>query len=136
MDHEAGLVEAFVKPEKRERLKELLSKPKRRRDVLELLYHKAPLDPECMVRVPPNAQSAEGIAALLRSHGAPDLCYVISTDSKIDGSTMQLAEVLNQIVGRGEGTVLSCIAGQLAYFEAEDPGERYLLRPRGGRTRG
>jgi hypothetical protein len=136
MEHEPGVVAAFVTREKRERVQELLSKPKRRRGVLELLYHNAPLDPECMTRIPPSSQSPAGIAALLRSLGAPDQCHVISTDVEIDASSMPLADVLGRIVGRGEGTILSCVAGQLAYYEAEDAGERYILRPRGGRTRG
>ena len=136
LEQEAALVDAFVVPTKRERVLALLSKPKRRGDVLDTLYHHAPLDPRCMTRVASHEQSARGIEALLRARGAPDLCYVISTDRTLDATTVQLSTALSRIVGRGEGTIVSCIRGRLGYFEAEDAGERYLLERRGGRTRG
>jgi len=40
---------------------------------------------------------------------------------------MELERALSETVGLGFGTAISCIPGELAYFEAEDPGERYLL---------
>jgi hypothetical protein len=38
---------------------------------------------------------------------------------------LPLVEALQQIVGRGMGTVLSCIPGRLAFVETED--ERFIL---------
>lgn len=136
IEHETAVVDAFIVPSKQDRIRELLSKPKRRRGVLESLYHQAPLDPRCMSRVPPADQSSSRIEALLRAKGAPDLCYVISTDRSLDGSTVALRKALDRIVGRGEGTIISCLPGRLGYFEAEEAGERYLLERRGGPTRG
>ncbi len=44
---------------------------------------------------------------------------------------MLLTDALAAVVGRGFGTILVCIPGSLAYYEGEDPGERYILeRPR------
>lgn len=51
LDHLTGLVEAFVMPAKRDRVLELLSKPKRRRSVAAKLYRQAPLDPRYVGRV-------------------------------------------------------------------------------------
>jgi hypothetical protein len=133
--HESGVVKAFVTPSKQERVLELLSKPKRRRAVLDTLYHNAPLDSRYMSRIASSDQSAGQIEALLRSKGAPDMCYAIWTDSSLDGSSVLLREALERIVGQGQGTILSCVPGQLAYFEAEDGGERCLLERPGGRTR-
>jgi hypothetical protein len=133
--HETALVDAFILPSKRERIRELLSKPKRRRSVLESLYHQAPLDPDCMRRIPPAEQSRARIEALLRAIGAPNLCYVISTDAGLDGMSLPLHAALEQVVGRGEGTILCCIPGRLGYFEAEDAGERYVLERRVGPTK-
>jgi hypothetical protein len=39
---------------------------------------------------------------------------------------MALAEALPMLVGRGQGTFISCIPGELAFFEGEEPGERYI----------
>jgi hypothetical protein len=135
LKREAALIRAFVVPSKRERLVELLGKPKRRRDVLRTLYHFADLDPRFISRVPTRDGSAEGIEALLRSKGAPDLCYVISTDSALDGKTVTLGTALTQIHGLGHGTLLSCVAGALGYFEGEDIGARYVLERRTGTAR-
>jgi len=39
---------------------------------------------------------------------------------------MDLLEALDAVIGSGQGTFVSCIAGKLAYFESEDLGERYI----------
>lgn len=43
----------------------------------------------------------------------------------LDQKEMPLVEALQQVVGRGMGTVLSCIPGILAFVETED--ERFIL---------
>jgi hypothetical protein len=40
---------------------------------------------------------------------------------------MDLKDALAETVGYGIGTVISCIPGELGYFEADDSGETYLL---------
>jgi len=40
---------------------------------------------------------------------------------------MDLLAALKEIVGRGWGTVISCLPGQLGYFEGELK-ERYILQ--------
>jgi hypothetical protein len=84
LDQEAAFIRAFIVPAKQERLVELLGKAKRRQDVLRTLYHFADLDPRFISRIPAAEDGAEGIEALLRSKGAPDLCYAISTDQGLD----------------------------------------------------
>ncbi len=66
----------------------------------------------------------------LRQRGAPEACYVISTRSDLDGRTMPLAEALGEVHAMQMGTLISCIPGQLAYYEGEDPHERYVLHRR------
>jgi hypothetical protein len=78
--------------------------------------------------VPADFQTADKIEALLKEKGAPDTCYVISTNPQIDQKQLPLAEVLQGIVGNAdEGSVLSCIPGKLAFYEGEDAGARYIL---------
>jgi hypothetical protein len=45
---------------------------------------------------------------------------------------MDLLSALEQVVGYGEGTVISCIAGTLGYFEGEWK-ERFILDKRSNR---
>jgi hypothetical protein len=67
---------------------------------------------------------------LLRAHGAPADCYVLSEKKDLDGHTVPLEAALDAVVGRGMGALLSCIPGRLGYFEGEVSGERYVLERR------
>jgi hypothetical protein len=127
MNHETALVSAFVLPAKRDRLLGFLANPKRRRKLLDLLHHFADLDPRYLVEIAPRHQNAETIAALLTKRGAPLECHLISTDRELDGRDITLTHALSQIVGFGEGTLISCIPGRLGYFEGEGPKDRFIL---------
>jgi len=129
-EHEELLVRAFVVRPKQERMIELLAKPKRRRDILMTLPHFHDLDPRFAVRVPNAQQSSSEILKLLRTRGAPADCYVVSEKIDLDGQTLPLEAALDAVVGRGMGTLLSCIPGRLAYFEGEAAGKRYVLERR------
>lgn len=135
LEHEAAFIRAFIIPTKRERFVELLGKPRRRWGIVGTLYHFGDFDPRFISRVPAVQDSEEKIEALLRSKGAPDLCYAISTDAALDGRTVGLREALTQIHGLGHGTLLSCVPGSLGYFEGEEIGARYVLERSRGRAR-
>jgi len=62
---------------------------------------------------------------MLRSLGAGENCWVIS-EGPLDAHEVELLHALKEVVGRGFGTLLSCVPGHLAYFESED--ERYILQ--------
>ena len=125
MNHEESLIKAFVRSAKRARFIELLGNPKRRGRFLADLYHFKDLDPRYLVPILPAEQHVKNIAALLAARGAPSLCHVISTNSELDGRDLHLVEVLEQIVGFDDGTLISCIPGRLGYFEGED--HRFIL---------
>ena len=127
MNHEESLINAFVRSAKRARFIEFLGSPKRRPKFLANLSHFRDLDPRYLVPIPPAEQHAKNIAALLTARGAPSRCHVISTDSQLDGRDLNLVEVLEQIVGFGKGTLISCVPGRLGYFEGESPNDRFIL---------
>jgi hypothetical protein len=127
MDHETAIVNAFVIPAKRARLVQLLRNPKRRGTVIATLYHFRDLDPRFLIEIAPSQQHADGIVTLLTHRGAPAECHLISTVRALDGRDLPLVEALTQIVGRGEGTLVSCIPGRLGYFEGESPKDRFIL---------
>jgi hypothetical protein len=85
------------------------------------------LDARFARAVPPAEQAPTSLARLLRARGAPDECVLFSEDGALDGRALRLDEALGAVVGRGMGTFVSCIPGRLAYFEAEGPGQRYVL---------
>jgi hypothetical protein len=126
--HEEQFVESFVQRARRERVRLGLANPKKRRKfVLEFAHHGTYiLAPECLRSIKPSQQNPDSIFAILRSLGAPDTCHLISEGS-LDGEEMELLSALNEVVGRGMGTVISCLPGQLGYFEGELR-ERYILQ--------
>ena len=126
-EHEESLVKSFVVPRKRDRILWVLAHPKKRRTILDALYHFNDLDERFMVPVPPGFHASD-IAEALRSYGAPNSCWVMSTDDSLDAREMLLDEVLAEIVGYGQGTLISCVPGKLAFFEGENRGDRCFLR--------
>jgi hypothetical protein len=125
--HERAIVEAFIRPEIRERYMTLLAHPKRRSSITERLTSIKDFEPSCLVAIAGAEQHAEALFANLRSRGAPATCYVISGDKDLDARELRLEDALAATVGYGSGTLLSCIAGKLGFVEAESTSERYLL---------
>jgi len=125
MNHEEATIKAFVVPNRQERYLAFLSNPKRRAKFTTELAHFKALDFTYAKIIPAVQQNASSIAKLLTSKGAGQTCWVISEDSEIDAKQMDLQAALRVTIGRGVGTIISCVPGRLAYFEDED--DRYIL---------
>jgi len=121
MHVEESLFQAFVVSTKRQRYIELLASKHGREKIVRSLDHFKDLDPRFCRHV----ESAD-IPRILRGLGAPSVCYIVSSDSNLDGREMSLPDALTEVIGRGQGTFISCIPGKLAYFEGEEPHERYI----------
>lgn len=124
MQHEQSLV-AFIRRSKRERYREILSNPRLRHKFTGQLAHFADFDPRYRVPIPSNKLSADKVAFELQKRHCPSFVFAISEDPRIDQKELRLVESLQEIIGNGMGTVLSCIPGRLAFVETED--ERYIL---------
>jgi hypothetical protein len=125
MNHEEELIKAFFVPTKRERYLEIAANPKKRKKfLLERSRFKA-LNPRYCFAVPKVEHTVEQIAAFLTRKGAPPSCWVTSENSDIDGKEMPLRQALKEVIGYPMGTFISCVPGQLAYFEDED--DRWIL---------
>ena len=122
--HEVALIKAFIVSRKHPRMISLLANQNRRDAIVNKLSHFRDLDPRWAHRLLPSIHNASAIEELLRSKGAPTICYAISEDSSIDGRFLPLIDALTT-ADSGFGTFLSCIPGRLAYFEGEDG--RFLL---------
>jgi len=118
--------DSFVAPEKRHRYTELLSTARGQKKLRLGLDHFKDLDSRFWNRVPSAQQHAAEILRVLKVLGAPEMCYVMSSNSELDGREMNLSDALSAIVGRGLGSVVSCVPGVLGYFESEEAGERYI----------
>jgi hypothetical protein len=127
-EHERQLVRSFFLPQGQERYLELLAKPRRRDDATEAFAHFKHLDTRWTVAIAPSSQNPSDIFRILRAKGAPEVCYALSENRALDGKELSLSWALEKINGRAIGTFLSCLPGELAYFENED--QRCILERR------
>lgn len=125
MHHEQALVSAFVKRNKRDRYREILSDPRLRHKFTSQLAHFRDFDPKYRVPLASRKLFVGNIAAELHKRHCPTIVFAISEDPAIDQKELLLTEALAKTVGSGMGNVLSCIPGRLAFVETED--ERYIL---------
>jgi hypothetical protein len=132
MNEEATLISTFVNGAKRKHLIEILANPKRRHRATTTLAQFDDFDPSAMVRLGGEMQTPAAIEAALRDHGAGDSCHVISENRAIDGKHLPLKVALEKVVGQGMGTLLSCVPGELAYYEGHVPANRCMLTRRSG----
>jgi len=128
MNAEQALFAAFVIPAKRERYVELLSTKRGRERVRGALDHFNDLDPRFCRKVPGKDAQPAAVLDALRKRGAPPQCHVISVHGELDGRNMPLSDALQIAIGKGQGTFISCITGELGYFEGEEPDERYICQ--------
>ena len=125
MQHELPLIAAFVKRNKRDRYREILSNPRLRHKFTGKLAHFADFDPKYRLPIPSDKLFVDNIARELLKRHSPNMVFVISEDPRLDQRELPLVEALKEVVGRGMGAVLSCIPGHLAFVETED--ERFIL---------
>jgi len=123
--NEQALIAAFVKRGKRERYREILSNPRLRHKFTDQLAHFADFDPRYRLPIPRHKLFVENSTIELRKRHSPNIVFAISEDPALDQKDIPLVEGLQQVIGRGMGTVLSCIPGRLAFVETED--ERFIL---------
>jgi hypothetical protein len=67
------------------------------------------------------------LIALLRAHGAPATCHVVSDIPSIDGQEMALEDAVTDAELGGWGTIISCIPGQLGCYIDEAGTKRRML---------
>jgi hypothetical protein len=120
---EEAIIRAFITPARRTRWLESLASAKRRARMLDHLNHCRDLDERYVTLLPSNTD----VVALLRSRGAPAMCYVLSDTKEIDGQMLPLPEAIGTVEMGGWGTIISCITGQLGYYYDECGARRMLL---------
>ena len=119
------MIASFMKRGKRDRYREMFSNPRLRPRLLAMLPHFKDFDPRYRLPIPSNKLFVRNIAIELQKRHSPSIVFAISEDPALDRKDLPLVEALEQVVGRGMGTVLSCIPGHLAFIETED--ERFIL---------
>ena len=126
MHIEHAFIDAFVLRRKRDRYLEFLSNPSLRRKFTDRLAHFSDFDPRFQITLPSSKLFVDHIARELLKRHSPNVIYAISENPALDQREWPLIEALQQVVGGGMGTVLSCIPGRLAFVETED--DRFILK--------
>lgn len=126
IEDEEKIIRAFFLKERHDRYLMLLGSKKRRNEALNKLNHCRDLDPRFIQWLPSNAD----IVKILKQKGAPEQAYIISDSKEIDGKTLPLADAIHGAAMGGWGTIISCIAGKLAYYYDEVGERRGILKRR------
>lgn len=127
------IVKSFFEKNVQERVLHELFSPKKRDQALNRLCHEYEkmLKGKYMIEILPPNSDPQDIYKLLIKEGAEKVCYSLSYNEKIDGKELPLHEALEHAVGFGFPSIISCVPGELAYFEAEQgfgPPPRYILK--------
>jgi len=125
--HEQLLFKRFIVPPKRNRYQQLLSSEHGRQKLIKCLDHFKDLDERYIQAVPANLHQPRLLEHILKGKRAPLHGHITSSNHKIDGQDLPLSVALERTIGNGYGTFLSCIPGELAYYESEESIFRYIL---------
>jgi len=129
VNNEQALIAAFVTRSKRDRYREFLSNPRLRHKFTTCSCISKISIPKYRVSIPSSKLFVNNITAELQKRHSPSIVFAISEDPALDQREIPLVDALEQIIGRGMGTVLSCIPGRLAFVETED--ELFILERHG-----
>jgi hypothetical protein len=126
MVHEESFVRAFIVKSKQPRYLTKLASLKHRRDFLSRLHGgHLDYDPQYADHLP-GSHTGAMIIESLRKLGAPTMCHAIG--GEMDGTELPLDQAVQTIHAMGDGVVLSCIPGKLAYYEAGTTNGSYILK--------
>ncbi len=120
--HEEAFIKGFVRVSRQERFLSFLSSSRKRQKFIDEFNHLRQnfLAPQFMVQLGGAQSLPPNVHVTLRKMGAPERCWAMG--GRFDGQEKELLEALQN---SGEGFVLSCIPGKLAYLKTED--DEYIL---------
>lgn len=127
------VVKSFFNKRIQQRVLFELSSSKKRGDAIGRLNHKYldTLRNEFMIEIPKPNSDPDEIEKLMKEQGAGKKCYVMSSDSEMDGKEFSLTTAIEELIWYGMPSIISCIHGKLAYFQAEQsfgPPPRFILK--------
>lgn len=94
--HEELFAKNFIVLGKSERYFSLLKTKKGRIKIRFGLNHCNDLDKRCLNQIQSNQQNVEDIYIILRKKGAPETCYVVSSNSETNEEEMILRDALSK----------------------------------------
>ena len=101
---------------------------KSRRKITSMFYHDLEFREGVATKIAGSDGFADKIYKTLKELGSSDEVCVLSTWVEPGDALQSLSSALDKVVGREGGTVISCKAGRLAFWESDDMNLRYVLR--------
>jgi len=126
--HIEGLINSFIKPEKKDRYKSTFLKKNGMIKIIGNLYHMNDFNERYFVQISPQNQNYKDIYDILVNNGADNYCFILSDNKSLNEKEDKLLDALEKTVGTGSVAIISCIPGLLVYYEGEDKNERYYLK--------
>ena len=127
MQHEELLIKSFVIKERQERYLNLIATEKGRKKFRTYVAHFKDLNITYCLPLNKLRTHSEFLS-LLKSEKAFDPCYIISENSNYDMKFLSLLNATQNLFNSGIAYFLSFIPGKLAYYEGEEPDQKFLLR--------
>jgi hypothetical protein len=124
--HENGIA-GFLVPARAARFRATIGNPHGRAKVRASLAHSAADFDKRWATKLASSITVRDIEKLLRTHGAPGGCYLLSQDPEVDGACMELTRALDSSVTADHPAIISCVPSRLALFVDEAPGGQWLL---------
>jgi hypothetical protein len=122
--HEEAVIKAFVQPDRQRRFLEAVANSNKRWKLTDELNHLRSrfLVPAYITPLKGTESLPDNVYAMLHRLGAPETCWAIG--GPFDGTEVPL---LKAVRDSGDGFLLSCIPGRLAFVKTEED-EFILLR--------
>ncbi len=120
---ETTFVRNFIKPHRRERWLTCLATTKNRSKFLDGLNHCQDFD-DRRIR---NARTINQMQEILRKHACEGECYILSSDTKLDGRLVKLDAAVDMIKASGWGAVVVFCQGSFAYYIDECSEREFML---------
>lgn len=118
-EQEEAFIRAFIVPDKRERYRQMMARPKSRHKILQRLYHTLDTIPQRTAMIASGDHFPEGVEAMLKRRGAGARCYLIAPEAELDQREMPLREAIDLLINEDNVAVACCVPGRLAYYKAE-----------------
>jgi len=124
LEIEKKVIKKFVKKTKQERYICFISVPKNRIKFTQTLAHFHDLNLMEFEKVTGDVEKI--IFDRINKSGGSSNCYLISESSNFDQKVLDLKNALNEVIGRGIGTIIVIGNAENIIYEGEGPNDRFI----------
>jgi len=121
-------VSEFVEKVQQPRIRKLAKNVRQHKKLFSMFHDKLKVDASTQRLLTGDEGFSDKVELILKSYGAPSKAYILGSGVDATSSERSLKDALNEVVGMGDGTIVSCIAGKLAFWESGSMNYRFILK--------